>query len=179
MRADLDDLDLVEAARRLDPDAWGTLYRSVHPRLAAFARRRVGHDRAADVVSETMARAVAAVERFDPRGPGFDAWVFGICRHVVADTHRRAARDDRRRVPAEAPADDAAAGIDRDEEAAALRAAYARLSEEDRELLDLRVVAGLTADQTAAVLGKQAGAVRMAQSRALERLRGHFGEVYR
>ena len=60
-----------------------------------------------------------------------------------------------------------------------MREAYTRLSDDDREVLDLRVVAGLSADEVAAVLGKQPGAVRMAQSRALERLRQHFGEVYR
>jgi RNA polymerase sigma-70 factor (ECF subfamily) len=53
------------------------------------------------------------------------------------------------------------------------------LSDDDRELLDLRVVGGLSADEVASVLGKQPGAVRMAQSRALDRLRGHFQEIYR
>jgi RNA polymerase sigma-70 factor (ECF subfamily) len=62
------------------------------------------------------------------------------------------------------------------EEAAALRAAFCRLSDEDREVLELRVVAGLSSDQTAEVLGKRPGAVRMAQARALERLRALMEE---
>jgi RNA polymerase sigma-70 factor (ECF subfamily) len=41
----------------------------------------------------------------------------------------------------------------------------------DRELLELRVMAGLSSEQTAAVLGRTPGAVRTAQSRALARLR--------
>ena len=57
------------------------------------------------------------------------------------------------------------------DEHAAIRAAFARLSEADREVLELRVIAGLTPEQTAAVLGKRPGAVRTAQSRALARLR--------
>ena len=179
MRVEVEHPELVERARRHDPDAWEALYRAVYPRLVGFAARRVGHDRGGDVVSETMARAVAAIDRFDPAGPGFDAWLFGICRNVAADTHRRTARHDERRVPAPLPVDDIGDGLERDEEAAAVRAAYATLSDDDRELLDLRVVAGLSADEVAAVLGKRAGAVRMAQSRALERLRTSFGEVYR
>jgi RNA polymerase sigma-70 factor (ECF subfamily) len=57
------------------------------------------------------------------------------------------------------------------EEATGLRRAFDRLAEEDRELLELRVVAGLDAAEVGRVLGKRAGAVRQAQSRALARLR--------
>ena len=52
-----------------------------------------------------------------------------------------------------------------------MRTAFAGLPEPDRELLGLRVVAGLDATTTAQVLGKRPGAIRMAQSRALGRLR--------
>jgi RNA polymerase sigma-70 factor, ECF subfamily len=179
MRTGTDRSDLVERARRRDPDAWEALYVEVYPRLTAYASRRAGRDHAPDLVAETMARAVAAIERFDASGPGFDAWLFGICRNVVADLHRRTARHDPRKIPAPLPVDDVGERIENDEEAAAMREAYARLSDEDRELLDLRVVAGLSADEVSSVLGKQAGAIRMAQSRALARLRDHFREVYR
>ena len=63
------------------------------------------------------------------------------------------------------------------EEAAAVRRAFALLSDDDRELLELRVVAGLSAEESAGVLGRRPGAVRMAQSRALSRLRRHLEEV--
>ncbi|MBV9285708.1 MAG: hypothetical protein JO176_13890, partial [Acidimicrobiia bacterium] len=57
------------------------------------------------------------------------------------------------------------------EEAAAVRKAFGRLADGDRELLELRVVGGLSAEETAEALGRRPGAVRMAQSRALGRLR--------
>ncbi|MBA3429862.1 MAG: hypothetical protein H0U16_00025 [Actinobacteria bacterium] len=57
------------------------------------------------------------------------------------------------------------------EEEESLRAAFIRLSDDDREVLELRVVGELDARQAGHVLGKRPGAVRMAQSRALERLR--------
>jgi RNA polymerase sigma-70 factor (ECF subfamily) len=173
--------DLLQRVCRLDPDAWEQLYERVYPRLLGYAARRVGRERAADVVADTMARAVGAIDRFDPEGPGpgVEAWLFGICRNVVADVHRRAARHDGRSWPVEVPIDEVGAKVENDEEAAAMRQAYARLSDEDREVLDLRVVGGLSADDVANVLGRQPGAVRMAQSRALQRLRGHFQEIYR
>jgi len=52
-----------------------------------------------------------------------------------------------------------------------VRRCFSLLSEKERELLELRVVAGLSAEQVAAVLKKRPGAVRSAQSRALAHLR--------
>jgi RNA polymerase sigma-70 factor (ECF subfamily) len=165
--------DLVERAGAADEDAWEALYQRAYPRLWAYALRRLDADRARDAVSETMARAVANIARYQPvdGSGGFDAWLFGICRHVVLDAQRAAGR--RGYGP---PADPI---VDTDpterllaaEEGAAVRAAFARLSDADRELLELRVVAGLSAEEVASVLGRKAGAVRMAQSRALARLR--------
>ena len=52
-----------------------------------------------------------------------------------------------------------------------MRRAFTRLGVNDQELLELRVVAGLSSEDTAAALGKRPGAIRMAQVRALARLR--------
>ena len=161
---------LVAQARTGDPDAWEALYRRAYPRLLAYARRRLDGDRAVDAVSETMARAVAGIDRYVAGPSGFEGWLFGICRHVVLDAQRASGRKGYA-----APVEPEGPGVDeavlRDEEQAAVRAAFARLNDRDRELLELRVVAGLSAEETAAVLGRRPGAVRMAQSRALGRLR--------
>ncbi len=162
---------LVERARRSDPDAWEALYRRVYPGLLAYASRRLDRERAADAVAETMARAIARVDRFEWRGGGFDAWLYGILRHVVVDVYRAQGRDARRR---EREHPRAAGPLDHlvdSEDAHEVRAAFGRLGADDRELLELRVVAGLTAEEVGEVLGKRPGAVRMSQSRALERLR--------
>lgn len=163
---------LVDRAGRSDPEAWEALYRRAYPGLMAYASRRLDADRARDAVAETMARAVARISRFEWRaGSSFDAWLYGILRHVVIDAHRARSREAGRRNAIEAsragPLDHVLAG----EEARAVRAAFERLGEEDREVLELRVVAGLSAEEVGKVLKKRAGAVRMAQSRALERLR--------
>jgi len=173
----LDLTALVARAKENDGDAWEELYLHVYPRLLAYARRRLPADEARDAVSETMARAINAIDRFEPKGYGFEGWLFGICRHVVADTHRATGR--RARGTPNDTADDASPdeGLLHDEEAEAVRAAFAKLSDADRELLELRVVAGLSSEDAAAALGKRPGAVRMAQARALERLRGHL-EAY-
>ncbi len=168
---------LVEAARGGDEAAWEQIYRAFYPRLRAYAGRRLDTEGAKDAVAETMARAVASIGRFSWRGSGFEGWLFAILHHVITDRHRRLGRD-RRLVPA-AVADDSdlASSYLLDEEALAVRQAFARLSPADQELLHLRCVAGLSADAVAEVLGKRPGAVRMAQMRALGRLRELFAEV--
>ncbi len=172
---------LVERARKGSPEAWEALYRRSFPRLLAYARRRLpSEEHARDAVSEAMVRAVSSLERFANEGAGFDAWLYGILRHVVLDTQRRLWRE----VPTETPApnlavahDSTAADLvfDRDD-ACRLRSAFVRLSALEQEILELRVVAGLSAEAVASVVGRRPGAVRMAQARALARLRKHLSE---
>ena len=164
---------LIERAAAGDHGAWEQIYRSAYPRLWAYASHHAGRDAADDLVSETMTRAVAGITRFRWTPAGIDPWLFGIARRVTADHHRRAGRRrrwNRRVLAAPAPASPADSAEFADEHVA-IRAAFGRLSEADREVLELRVIAGLTPEQTAAVLGKRPGAVRTAQSRALARLR--------
>jgi RNA polymerase sigma-70 factor (ECF subfamily) len=170
---------LVAQARAGDGDAWETLYRRAYPRLLAYALRRLDADGARDAVSETIARAVANVGRYRPvaGSGGFDGWLFGICRHVVLDAQRAAGRRGYGPPPEGVFHADPAEGLVSIEEAAAVRQAFTLLSDADRELLELRVVAGLSAEEVAATLGRRPGAVRMAQSRALARLRRHLVDV--
>lgn len=171
-----------DAARAGSADGWTDLYREARPQLFRFARLRLATDeQAEDAVAETFARAMAAAGRYRA-GPGPLPWLVGICRNVVREAYRAGgrvqsidpagfvARADP--APEAGPAERAVA----DEDADGLRRAYALLSEDDREVLALRVVVGLDADAAAEVLGKRAGAVRMAQSRALARLRRHLEE---
>ena len=169
---------LVARAAERDPDAWEMLYRRMHPRLLAYARRRLpSTDLAEDAVAETLARALDRIDAFTWQGAGFDAWLYGILRNVVRELQRRITPVDRPERPSDddGPEELALAG----ERAVNLRRAFRRLHVADRDLLELRVVGGLSAEATGEVLGKAAGAVRMAQHRALGRLRRAMEEVSR
>jgi RNA polymerase sigma-70 factor (ECF subfamily) len=107
-------------------------------------------------------------------GRPFGAFVFAIAAHKVADAARGAARsplpvpvlpDLPDRCPG--PEETAVAGV----EARQVRILLARLPDGQRRLLLLRVVAGLSAEDTGYVLDMSPGAVRVAQHRALLRLR--------
>ena len=173
--------ELVRRARGGSPEAWEAIYLTARPQLFRFARLRlVTDDQAEDAVSETVARAIAGLDRL-PAGATAMAWLVGICRNVVHEAHRSGSRQrslaDRASTvrPAQvAPApDDHLLDV---EEAQRLRRCFDRLDDDARELLELRVVVGLDADSVATVVGKRSGAVRMAQSRALARLRGCMEE---
>jgi RNA polymerase sigma-70 factor (ECF subfamily) len=185
--ADTDVEHLVARARVADADAWEALYRRAYPRLHRYARRRLAtDDQADDAVSEAMARAIDRIDTFAWTGSagGFDGWLFGILRNVVLETYRSGARlplvdVDRLPEPPAGDEHDPAAGIVAREEVHEVRVAFARLSEDDREVLELRVVGRLDAEAVAVATGRRAGAVRMAQSRALARLRSLMHEEAR
>jgi RNA polymerase sigma-70 factor, ECF subfamily len=164
---------LVARAQALDPEAWTQLYEAMYDRLYRYARRRLSNHQAADdAVSETMTRALDRIGGFAWRGGVFVAWLYGILRNVVHEQRRatgRCAGAEHLPVPVLefTPVDHVLAS----EEAAAVRHAFGQLRAEDQEVLELRVVAGLSAEEVAAVQGRRPGAVRMAQSRALARLR--------
>jgi RNA polymerase sigma-70 factor (ECF subfamily) len=162
--------DLVERARDGDDEAWVQLYRNAFPGLYAFARRRLfTHEDALDAVNETMARAVASLSSFRQHDGAFAGWLFGILRNVVMNAQRAAGRP--AAAVADMPMPEPIEPLVADEDAMELRAAFAQLPPADRELLELRVVAGLSAEEVASVLDRTPGAVRTAQSRALARLR--------
>ena len=170
--------DLVERARRGDEPAWEALFRRAYPKLLAYASRRLpSQEQAKDAVGETMTRAVANIDKLRSEGGGFDAWMYGIMRHVVVDAQRLLSREGPGLIPdtvdtGPLPGDRA---LDR-EDALEVREAFEQLSPADQELLELRVVAELSTDEVASVLGRKPGTVRMAQSRALARLRALVGE---
>lgn len=165
--------ELVEGARRGDERAWEQLFRRCYPGMLFFARRRTYNaEMAMDAVSETFGRAVAGIGRFEWQGGGFDGWIYGILRHVLLDDQRKAFRRASRPLPIHAPIEtEVTDALVSEAEAEQVQVAFMRLDPEEQELLELRVVSGLSAAEVAVVLGKKAGAVRMAQSRALAHLR--------
>ena len=167
----------------LDPDAWAQLYVEARPVLWRFANTRLATaEQAEDAVSDTMVRAMAAIGRFrasSDRSGGIIGWLVGIERNVIYEIYRAGAR--LRAVPfaQESVAAEPADRLVADDEARAVRFAFALLPDDDRELLGLRVVANLDSATTARILGKRPGAVRMAQARALGRLRVTLNEADR
>jgi RNA polymerase sigma-70 factor (ECF subfamily) len=103
------------------------------------------------------------------------AFVYGIAAHKVADAHRAAARNrsEPTDIVPERPTFEAGPeqlALDA-ESSARMNELLTILPEKQREILILRVVVGLSAEETAQAVGSSPGAVRVAQHRALTRLR--------
>jgi RNA polymerase sigma-70 factor (ECF subfamily) len=177
----LDGFDEQSESARLrnrDPAAWESFYERVYPMMLAFAERRLGRGESArDAVSEALARTVKTVARMHELDATPEAWSFGILRHVIADVQRQSYRDRRTVEPYSESAADPTSNVEVDFEHENVRQAFTQLSASDRELLELRVVAGLSSEDVGKVLSMRPSAVRMAQMRALERLRSLMAEV--
>jgi RNA polymerase sigma-70 factor, ECF subfamily len=171
--------DLADLAISGQPEAIESLIEQVRPMVVRYCRARLGrisgqYHVADDVAQEVCIAVLSALPRYRDMGRPFASFVFGIASHKVADAVRTATR-------AAVPTEDLPDGPDENPgpeemvvayiEAQRARDLLARLPGHQRELLVLRVVAGLTAEETGNVLGMSAGAVRVAQHRALARLR--------
>ena len=171
---------VVAEAMAGDRDALGEVLETIRPIVVRYCRARVGlMERsglsAEDVAQEVCLAAVMALPRYRDRGRPFLAFVYGIAAHKVADAYRAAGRD--LAYPTDSIPEHRSAGPD--PEQAALEAdSVTRMSElleilpdKQREILILRVVVGLSAEETAESVGSTPGAVRVAQHRALARLK--------
>ncbi|MHB8439135.1 MAG: RNA polymerase sigma factor [Acidimicrobiales bacterium] len=169
----------IDLLRSGDATAWEELYRSMYPAMVSYARRRLPADEARDAVAEAIERALTRPDRLPSAPVAPEAWIFGILRHVVLDVLRRSSRGLRalrRSVASSTEWAEPAEGIISTEEHRSVRRAFDQLSPRDREILELRVVGGLSAEDAGRVLGMREGAVRNAQYRAVRRLRQLFDE---
>jgi RNA polymerase sigma-70 factor (ECF subfamily) len=163
----------LAAARLGEEWAVTLLWRELHPRILRYLRVAVGDSDGEDLASDVWLEVARGLGRFDGDESAFRAWVFTIARRRVIDAGRRVQR--RRTDPMspqqidrgrdEAPGElEARLALD-----VALRR-VARLPREQAEVVALRVLAGLSAEQVAEILGKRAGTVRVLQHRGLQRL---------
>ncbi len=152
----------------------------VRPLIVRYCRARVGRQErsfasADDVAQEVCLAVLTALSTYRDQGRPFLAFVYGIAAHKVADAHRAAARN-RAEPVAEVPDEpELEAGPEQRAMRVEMTTRMAELLQvlpaKQREILVLRVVVGLSAEETADAVGSTPGAVRVAQHRALARLR--------
>ena len=158
---------LVAQAKRGDRDAFAELYRLHHARIFRMARLHLGDlgDGAEDAVAETFLRAWAALPRYRDTGAPFVAWLYGIARHVVLDEVARG-----RRVMPREELPERTWGWTVDDRLT-LAQAMDRLPAGQRQVVELKFLAGMRNAEVASALGKSKGAINAMQWRALGTLR--------
>jgi len=164
----------LEDARAGEGTALGELFRDLYPRIVRYLSAFEPGE-ADDLGSDTWIDVVSALERFEGDERALHALAFTIARRRLIDLHRRRSR---RPVESIEPGRLERLGEvgDVEQEALAELATHvaleriARLPREQAEVVLLRVLGGLSAEDVARITGKRPGTVRVIQHRALRRL---------
>lgn len=170
--------DHVARLRDGDERAWSELYRELAGPLAGYARAK-GTPDVDDLVGDVFAAAAQRIGSFDGDRDQLRSWLFTIAHHRITDGLRQRRR---RATDAAAPttfesigdtADPTAAVVERLDATGAL-ALLDLLTDDQREVVVLRVIGQLTIAETARVLDRPEGAVKALQHRGLQRLQRHL-----
>ncbi|MDT0574198.1 sigma-70 family RNA polymerase sigma factor [Streptomyces sp. DSM 3412] len=168
-------MDLVERAQSGEADAFGRLYDQYSDTVYRYIYYRVGGKATAeDLTSETFLRALRRIGTFTWQGRDFGAWLVTIARNLVAD-HFKSSRFRLEVTTGEmldaneverSPEDSVLESLSN----AALLEAVRRLNPQQQECVTLRFLQGLSVAETARVMGKNEGAIKTLQYRAVRTL---------
>lgn len=173
------DEDALVRAAHANPAAFVQLYRKYLTPVYRYALARVGRcAEAEDITSQTFLAALQGISHYHGQGK-FSTWLFGIARNKCADYFR--SNYSAREVPIE-DAEEEPAQEPETEQLVEYRARLQDLSRktvllptDQAEALSLRIFAGLSAREVAAVMGRSEAAVKMLIQRAVQNLRMRMG----
>nr|WP_104816732.1 ECF subfamily RNA polymerase sigma factor, BldN family [Kitasatospora sp. MMS16-BH015] len=168
-------MELVERAQAGESEAFGRLYDHYADTVYRYIYYRVGSRATAeDLTSETFLRALRRIGTFTWQGRDFGAWLVTIARNLVAD-HFKSSRfrlevttgemldsNECERSPEESVLESLSN--------AALLDAVRRLNPQQQECVTLRFLQGLSVAETARIMGKNEGAIKTLQYRAVRTL---------
>ncbi|MFE5855431.1 MULTISPECIES: ECF subfamily RNA polymerase sigma factor, BldN family [unclassified Streptomyces] len=168
-------MELVERAQAGEADAFGRLYDQYSDTVYRYIYYRVGGKATAeDLTSETFLRALRRISTFTWQGRDFGAWLVTIARNLVAD-HFKSSRFRLEVTTGEmldaneverSPEDSVLESLSN----AALLEAVRKLNPQQQECVTLRFLQGLSVAETAKVMGKNEGAIKTLQYRAVRTL---------
>ncbi|MEU6085117.1 ECF subfamily RNA polymerase sigma factor, BldN family [Streptomyces sp. NPDC047108] len=168
-------MDLVERAQAGEAEAFGRLYDQYADTVYRYIYYRVGGKATAeDLTSETFLRALRRIGTFTWQGRDFGAWLVTIARNLVAD-HFKSSRFRLEVTTGEmldaneverSPEDSVLESLSN----AALLEAVRKLNPQQQECVTLRFLQGLSVAETARVMGKNEGAIKTLQYRAVRTL---------
>ncbi len=169
---------VLDAAKAGADWAWERLFLDLAGPIRGYFASRGAPD-PEDLTSETFLHLARGIHSFEGDAGSFRSWAFVIAHRRMIDARRSASRNV---VTVPKAQSEEPSGGDVEEEAlrqlstAETIKALRVLTDEQREVLVLRVIADLSLDETAKVVGKSVGAVKAMQRRALETLRKKLGE---
>jgi RNA polymerase sigma factor (sigma-70 family) len=168
---------VLGAARDGAPWALEAIYRDLAPAVIGYLRGQRAYE-PEDLTSEVFVGVVRGLRGFRGNERSFRSWVFSIAHRRLIDERRRLARGREKAVDPSAlagPLAEAAVGNAEDEAVARLGEGWAVrtldvLTDDQRSVLLLRILADLSVEEVARLLQKRPGAVKTLQRRALASL---------
>lgn len=170
----LDEKNVVRRLQNREAEAWSAVYEEYFPRVYRYTALRVGNKtEAEDLAGQVFLKALESIDSFRWRGVPLSAWLFRIARNLIID-HWRTTRS-----KISLPLDESLVNGDADPVAIAegnlevkqVFQAIGLLTKSQREVIELRFIAGLSVAEVSKVLGKSEGAVKVMQHSALAALR--------
>ncbi len=155
-------------------DKLAGLFENHYDRIARYIYTRIGDKtEAEDLASEVFLKALESLKSYQDRGVPMQAWLYKIAHNLIIDRFRKASKY--KVLPIEEveikdesdPVSTAEINIEMER----VKAAMQNLTEQQREVIQLRFFSELTSQEVSQVLDKSDGAVREMQRAALERLR--------
>jgi RNA polymerase sigma-70 factor (ECF subfamily) len=171
-----DDRQLLSIAKDGDAEAFGILYERYADRVFRYLFAHVDNRLdAEDITEDVFLRVWRSLPNYREQGVPFLAFLFRIARNALIDHYRRSGQvkgqvsieDLSLRDHNPGPGESALSSLERDE----LRLSLEQLREDYRTVLVLRFLSELSPEETAQVMGRSPGAVRVLQHRALASLR--------
>ena len=178
------DIELVRRAQAYEEDALSAVFDIYYPKIYNYGLLQLRDVQSAeDLASDVMLRVLESIERYQPRGVPFSAWVFRIARNRLVDIRRRSHR--RREVSLVDSLVTASAGgsphatVERALDFGEVCFALGQLTDTQEQVIVLRFLKDLDVATVARTIGRSESAVKSIQFRALTALRrimqGHHG----
>ena len=169
---------MIAKAKEGDRSALNALVVSHWPYVYRLALAKTGNpDDAQEIAQDTFLRALAALPRYKEMSATFKTYLSRIALNLITDYYRKRGRTpqvvdiDEYNVPiidTGSRPDEAVISTERRLEVAKL---LALLPDEQRQVVDLRIIQGVAVADAARIMGKSAAAVKMLQQRALKKLK--------
>jgi RNA polymerase sigma-70 factor (ECF subfamily) len=168
------ELELTQRAVSGDSNAFAALYDFYVEQIYRFILFRVGNEQTAeDLTSQVFLKAWDNLGSYQIRGLPFKAWLFRIARNSVIDyyrTYKETTPLEPSALTMPDPAAEVSDQVEQQLQAEELRLALQQLTEDQRQVLTLRFIEGLSTAEVANVMGKRQGAIRALQMRGLQAL---------
>jgi RNA polymerase sigma-70 factor (ECF subfamily) len=171
------DHELIKQAQQGDQNAFGDLYETHAPSIFRYLYVHLANSMdAEDLTCEVFLKAWQSLPRYTDRGVPFLAFLFRIARNALVDHYRQNNRQEQKNIDdmdgykAEGVTEPIELVGNRLEHQRMLRV-LSKLRSDYQSVLTLRFISGLSPEETAQVMERSVGAIRVLQHRALSVLR--------